>query len=82
MDADITLCSCSVPREQASNRGLVRVDPSTGAARVLTAWCMHATLMLCNTGHLAACTVVPPCLGYTGLFRQCVWCTTCGQQEF
>ena len=30
MDADITLCSCSVPRDQGSKRGLVRVDPGTG----------------------------------------------------
>ena len=30
MDADITLCSCSVTRENASKRGLVRVDPHTG----------------------------------------------------
>ena len=31
MDADITLCSCSVTRERADQRGLVRVDPKTGA---------------------------------------------------
>ena len=73
MDADITLCSCSVPREQASNRGLVRVDPSTGAALVLTAWCTLVTLVLCKTKWLAACALVPPCLGrYWAGQAQCV----------
>ena len=37
MDADITLCSCSVSREHAGKRGLVRVDPHTGKAPALTA---------------------------------------------
>ena len=45
MDADITLCSCSVSRERADQRGLVRVDPHTGVYSQLTS--LSAMLHLC-----------------------------------
>ena len=65
MDADITLCSCSIPRDQASKRGLVRVDPSTGAACASDADSLMSTLRsahsLAVTAHAQAdCKLLCP----------------------